>query len=128
MKNEKIKYQREKDFLTKLMDNAMSARRLYLKYEVFDNIMSLLKIDEDRSDGAKWERLYKLQKRISIVKYDLGENEANVLIQEVIEIISEYLNKNKEFREEAFDNIEMFSDIQRKKTKTMEQIFRVEND
>jgi len=128
MKNEKIKYQREKDFLIKLMDNAMSARRLYLKYEVFDNIMSLLKIDEDRSDGAKWESLYKLQKRISIVKYDLGENEANVLIQEVIEIISEYLNKNKEFREEAFDNIEMFSDIQRKKTKTMEQIFRVEND
>ena len=90
--------------------------------------MSLLTLDENRSDGSKWEKLYRLQKRINIVKYDLGENEANALIQEVIEEISKYLKINKNFREEAFENAGILANIQKKKVKTLEQVFRMEND
>jgi len=126
MKNDNLK--KEKDLLIGLLKNASDARRYYLKYEVFDNIMSLLTLDEDRSDGSKWEKLYRLQKRINIVKYDLGENEANALIQEVIEEISKYLKINKDFREEAFENAGILANIQKKKVKTLEQVFRMEND
>jgi len=128
MKSEKIKYPKEKELLQELLKTASEARRFYLKYEVFDDVMSLLTIDEERSDTSKWERLYKLQKRINIVKYDLGENEANVIIQEVIETLSEYLNKNSSFREEAFEKAKMLFNIQKKKVKTLEQIFRMEFD
>ena len=114
--------------MNELLDNCGKARRCYLKYEVFDDIMTLLTIDEDRSDGGKWEKLIKLQKRINIVKYDLGENEADILIQEVIETISEYINKNSEFKNEAYKNVKILSNIQKKKEKTMEQIFRKESD
>ena len=126
MKNDNLK--KEKDLLIGLLKNASDARRYYLKYEVFDNIMSLLTLDENRSDGSKWEKLYRLQKRINIVKYDLGENEANALIQEVIEEISKYLKINKNFREEAFENAGILANIQKKKVKTLEQVFRMEND
>jgi hypothetical protein len=128
MKSEKIKYPKEKELLQELPKTASEARRFYLKYEVFDDVMSLLTIDEERSETSKWERLYKLQKRINIVKYDLGANEANVLIQEVIETLSEYLNKNSSFREEAFENVKMLFNIQKKKVKTLKQIFRMESD
>jgi len=128
---EKNKYPKEREMLNSLIKNASEARRFYLKYEVMDNIMSLLKFnnDDDRfSEGSKWEKLYRLQKRIIIVNYDLGESEADVLMQEILDTISEYLNKNKIFREEAYENIKMFSDIQKKKVKTLEQIFRVVED
>ena len=128
MKSEKTKYPKEKEMLIELLKNASDARRCYLKYEVFDNILSLLTIDEDRSDGSKWEKLYRLQKRINIVKYDLGENEAGVLLQEVTEAISEYLYKNSDFRDEAFENIKTLGNIQKKKLKTMEQIFKMKSD
>ena len=128
MKNEKVKFPKEKEMLSELLSNCDKARHCYLKYEVFDDIMALLSIDEERSEGSKWEKLMKLQKRINIVKFDLGENDADALIQEVVEIISEYLNKNSDFRKESFKNIKILSEIQKKKEKTMEQIFRKESD
>jgi len=128
MKNETIKFSKEKELLKELLNTCSDARRCYLKYEVFDNIMSLLTIDEDRSDGSKWDKLMRLQKRINIVKFDLGENDADVLMQEVVETISEYLNKNSDFRKEAVKNVKMLLSIQKKKETTMEQIFRKEAD
>ena len=128
MKNENTKFPKEKELLNVLLNTCSDARRCYLKYEVFGNIMSLLSIDEDRSDGSKWDSLMRLQKRINIVKYDLGENEADVLIQEVTETISEYLNNNYDFKKEAVKNIKILTNIQKKKEKTMEQIFRKDAD
>jgi len=128
MKNENTNFPKEKELLNVLLNTCSDARRCYLKYEVLGNIMSLLTIDEDRSDGSKWDSLMRLQKRINIVKFDLGVNDAEVLMQDVIETISEYLNNNYDFKKEAVKNVKILTNIQIKKEKTMEQIFRKDAD
>jgi len=128
MKSEYNEYPEENGLIKELLSNASEARRLYLKNDVIDKIISLFTSDKEQSDDSKWDNLMLLQKKIYTVKYELGEDDAIVLMREVVEGISDYLKINKDFREEAFENAGILANIQKKKVKTLEQVFRMESD
>ena len=128
MKSEDNEYPEENGLIKELLTNASEARRLYLKNDVIDKIISLFTSDKEQSDDSKWDNLMSLQKRINTVKYELGEADSIVLMREVVEGISEYLGINKTFQEEAIENIKLLKIIQKNKVKTLEQVFRMEFD
>jgi len=128
MINENNNYPEENGLLKELLINASEARRFYLKFNIIDKIISLFTSDKEQSDDSKWENLMLLQKRINTVKNELGEADAVVLMREVVEGISEYLGVNITFQKEAMESVKLLKNIQNKKVKTLEQVFRMESD
>ena len=128
MKSEYNEYPEENELIKELLVTASEARRFYLKFNIIDKIISLFTSDKEHSDDSKWDNLMLLQKRINTVKYELGEVDAVVLMKEVVEEISKYLGVNKAFREEAIESVKLLANIQEKKVKTLEQVFRMESD
>jgi len=128
MESENIKYLNEFKLIKELLMNAEEARRFYLKYDIIDKIISLFTSDKEQSDENKWEKLLLLQKRINTVKYELGEDEAYILLREAIDQLSDYLFRNKDFKEEASENVILLSNIQNMKVNTFEKTFNIEWD
>ena len=128
MESENIKYLNEFKLIKELLMNAEEARRFYLKYDIIDKIISLFTSDKEQSDENKWEKLLLLQKRINTVKYELGEDEAYILLRESIDQLSDYLFRNKDFKEEASKNVMLLSNIQNMKVNTFEKTFNIEWD
>ena len=128
MRSEYNKYPEENRLIKELLANASEARRFYLKFDIIDKIISLFTSDKEQSDDSKWDNLMSLQKRINTVKYELGEADSIVLMREVVEGISEYLGVNKTFQKEAMESVKLLKNIQNKKVKTLEQVFRMESD
>jgi len=128
MKSENIKYPDEYGLIKELLNNASEARRFYLKYDFIDRIISLFTLDEEQSNDSKWHNLISLQERINIIKEELGEDEANVLMCEITDQLSEYLFVNNNIKKEAIENINLLSNIQENKIKTLEKILSIDGD